>query len=136
MMIFRIKALPAGVNRPSGSNGVNHWQSMPGDAMLTLSSLALQRLKPHFSSDQITQISNITHTACLNLTRGPVSGYLFRKQTCRQSGRIPGNDQWQNLCVTGRRPGNRCPARGGKREGLPESTKLRQSTGSGLSNSG
>jgi geranylgeranyl diphosphate synthase, type I len=41
-----------------------------GDALLALSSLALQRLKPHFSPEQIMQISKLVHHACLDLTRG------------------------------------------------------------------
>ena len=51
-----------------------------GDAMLTLSALALRRLNTHFSSAEVMQISNITHSACLNLTRGQFLDISFESR--------------------------------------------------------
>jgi geranylgeranyl diphosphate synthase type I len=51
-----------------------------GDAILALSSLSLQRLKPHFSPEQILQISNLVHHACLDLTRGQYLDISFESR--------------------------------------------------------
>jgi geranylgeranyl diphosphate synthase type I len=51
-----------------------------GDAMLTLSTLAVQRLQKDHSAQVVLQTANLVHTACLNLTRGQFLDISFESR--------------------------------------------------------
>ena len=49
-----------------------------GDALLSLSSLALQRLNGSFPAPVVNQVSALTHSACFKSYPGSISGYFIR----------------------------------------------------------
>lgn len=51
-----------------------------GDAMLTLSSLAVHRLLPNFPAKTILQVDDLIHRACLELTRGQFLDISFESR--------------------------------------------------------
>ena len=51
-----------------------------GDAMLTLSSLAIQRLQKGHPAEIVLQTANLVHNACLNLTRGQFLDISFESR--------------------------------------------------------
>ena len=63
-----------------------------GDAMLTLSSLALQRLLALYPAPLVAEVAAITQTACLNLTRGQFLDISFET---RQS--VGLDDYWEMI---------------------------------------
>lgn len=52
-----------------------------GDALLTLSSLAVHRLIQSCTSDSVLHVDDLIHTACLNLTRGQYLDMSFESKT-------------------------------------------------------
>lgn len=63
-----------------------------GDAMLTLSSLSLQRLLSDFPANIVNKVSEITHTACLQLTRGQFLDISFESRVS-----VSLDDYWEMI---------------------------------------